>query len=97
MGLGKQSSCRSSLVGSTLFAIPSVPVGCILYGKTTLLKVDKYSNFWQVSGDFSGNPVLPTQLTFQIFKRKYRNDSKFSDRYAWANSADPDQTAPRGS
>ena len=27
---------------------------------------------------------------------KYRNDPKFSDRYAWANSADPDQTAPRG-
>ena len=26
----------------------------------------------------------------------YRNDPKFSDRYTWANSADPDQTAPRG-
>ena len=26
----------------------------------------------------------------------YRNDPKISDRYAWANSADPDQTAPRG-
>ena len=25
----------------------------------------------------------------------YRNDPKFSDRYAWANCADPDQTAPR--
>ena len=25
----------------------------------------------------------------------YRNDSKFSDRHAWANSVDPDQTAPR--
>ena len=24
----------------------------------------------------------------------YGNDPKFSDRYAWANSADPDQTAP---
>ena len=23
----------------------------------------------------------------------YRNDPKFSDKYAWANSADPDQTA----
>ena len=29
-------------------------------------------------------------------KYMYRNDPKFSDRYAWANSADPDQTAPRG-
>ena len=28
--------------------------------------------------------------------RTYRNDPKFSDRYAWANSADPDQTAPTG-
>ena len=27
----------------------------------------------------------------------YRNDLKFSDIYAWANSADPDQTAPRSS
>ena len=26
----------------------------------------------------------------------YCNDPKFSDRYAWANSADPDQTDPRG-
>ena len=24
----------------------------------------------------------------------YCNDPKFSDRYTWANSADPDQTAP---
>ena len=27
---------------------------------------------------------------------EYGNDPKFSDRYIWANSADPDQTAPRG-
>ena len=26
-------------------------------------------------------------------KSQYRNDPKFLDRYAWANSADPDQTA----
>ena len=25
-----------------------------------------------------------------------RNDPKSSDRYAWGDSADPDQTAPRG-
>ena len=31
-----------------------------------------------------------------ILKRNmYRNDPKFSDRQAWADSADPDQTAPR--
>ena len=29
-----------------------------------------------------------------IYFTKYRNNPKFSDRYAWANSADPDQTAP---
>ena len=34
-------------------------------------------------------------LGVQIFT-VYRNDPKFSDRYAWANGADPDQTAPRG-
>ena len=27
---------------------------------------------------------------------QYRNDSKFSERQDWPNSADPDQTAPRG-
>ena len=26
----------------------------------------------------------------------YLNDPKFSNRQFWANSADPDQTAPRG-
>ena len=31
-----------------------------------------------------------------LFVYMYRNVPKFSDRYAWANSADPDQTAPRG-
>ena len=31
-----------------------------------------------------------------IFQTKYRNDPKFSDRQVWANSVDPDQTAPRG-
>ena len=28
--------------------------------------------------------------------KNYRNFPKFSDRQVWANSADPDQTAPRG-
>ena len=37
--------------------------------------------------------------TFQkpgVLSVNYRNDPKFSDRQVWANSADPDQTAPRG-
>ena len=33
--------------------------------------------------------------TLEMLKQLYRNDPKFSDRYAWANSADPDQTAPK--
>ena len=28
--------------------------------------------------------------------KNYGNDPKFSDRQVWANSAYPDQTAPRG-
>ena len=36
-------------------------------------------------------------LLIEFYKNsEYRNDPKFSDRYAWANSADPDQTAPSG-
>ena len=31
------------------------------------------------------------------FVSNYRNFPKFSDRQVWANSADPDQTAPRSS
>ena len=32
----------------------------------------------------------------QSARHIYRNDPKFSVRYAWANSVDPDQTAPLG-
>ena len=32
--------------------------------------------------------------TLQNMNDSYRNDPKFSDRSAWANSAAPDQTAP---
>ena len=28
-----------------------------------------------------------------IISQEYHNDPKFSDKYSWANSADPDQTA----
>ena len=33
-----------------------------------------------------------TKGTIIAFGRYYRNEPKFSDRYAWANNADPDQT-----
>ena len=35
---------------------------------------------------------IPLKLSFGL---NYCNDLKFSDREVWANSADPDQTAPR--
>ena len=37
-----------------------------------------------------------TPFQHKILYWDYRNDPQFSDGYAWANSADPDQTAPRG-
>ena len=41
-----------------------------------------------------------SKLIFYIINpvpcRDYQNGPKFSDRNVWANSADPDQTAPRG-
>ena len=37
-----------------------------------------------------------SDIVLKFMENDYCNDPKFSDRYAWANSADPDQTAPRG-
>ena len=31
-----------------------------------------------------------------FYIHRYRDDPKFADRLVWANSADPDETAPRG-
>ena len=39
--------------------------------------------------------TLVLLFTSDMIDIDYRNDPKFSDRHAWANSADPDQTAPR--
>ena len=35
-------------------------------------------------------------LHFAANSTAYCNDPKFLERQVWANSADPDQTAPRG-
>ena len=40
--------------------------------------------------------ICLSTFVFAVFLMKYRNDPKFLDRLIWANSADPDQTAPRG-
>ena len=39
---------------------------------------------------------LNYQIQFLTLYARYRNDPKFSDGLVLANSADPDQTAPRG-
>ena len=39
-------------------------------------------------------PLLTLRNTFKMILFDYRNVPKFSDRQVWANSADPDQTAP---
>ena len=39
-----------------------------------------------------GSMGLLAQMTGAL----YRNAPKFLERQVWANSADPDQTAPRG-
>ena len=44
----------------------------------------------------SFGPYLSNEHTTETDQRVYRNDPKFSDRKVWSNSADPDQTAPRG-
>ena len=38
--------------------------------------------------------IFLSRFKTKLRKKRYRNDLKFSDRYAWTNSADPDQTAP---
>ena len=61
------------------------------------------SNFRIIMTSFYGNLKASTQGNRNGGKSfvprsiwAYRNDPKFLDRSAWANSADPDQTAPRG-
>ena len=53
------------------------------------------------------NPLGECPQPFKVFMEKYgklslnygiskyHNDPKFSDRRVWANSVDPDQTAPK--
>ena len=60
----------------------------VFAGHTVILLV----LLWGVS-----NNHLCCKLQKIVFKYNYYcNDPKFSERYAWANSADLDQTAPRG-
>ena len=45
---------------------------------------------------FSENKKKKSLVGLWWHSYDYHNHPKFSDIYAWANSADPDQTAPRG-
>ena len=60
-----------------------------LYRIYTTPKIEYHQNFKIVQVD-------PWQTKFQINVTDTRNDPKFLDRYVWANSADPDQTALSG-
>ena len=45
----------------------------------------------------AGNHFILCTLEIFTDTEIYRNDPMFLDRYAWANSADPDQTPQRSS
>ena len=40
------------------------------------------------------SPECQLLIPGKVLMVNYRNDPKFLDRLAWANSVDPDQTAP---
>ena len=93
-----------------MFAIPSATFGHITLRKATLLKFRVVTvNFSgvQILRVFTvpkvkmgtEDPESEVQWKIPYMKDsiyKYCNFPKFSDRQVWANSADPDQTAPRG-
>ena len=69
------------------------------------LNVHMYLVFWgtDVGGGEGGHDYSVSLLISGLalvgpnyLLAEYHNDPKFSDRYAWANSADSDQTTPRG-
>ena len=49
-----------------------------------------------VPNDYDRLFSLHSKIILYTFPLTYHNDPKFSDKMAGANSADPDQTAPRG-
>ena len=52
-------------------------------------------HLWNL-GVFGGIYLNYPHISSAFAGKSYRNDPKFSERQIWANSADPDQTAPRG-
>ena len=62
----------------------------------------KYGSRWRVRPKIGHLALLDgcicafEEWVYGGWKVPYHNDPKFLDRYAWANSADPDQSAPLG-
>ena len=46
--------------------------------------------------DVASESLWKLHISQILGQLQYRNIPKFSDRQVWANSADPDQAAPRG-
>ena len=65
-----------------------------VYARIRQLNTETSPFAWSQPANSAGEVVSKYQTL--TAKCHYCNDPKLSDRYAWANSADPDQTAPRG-
>ena len=51
---------------------------------------------WVLTRIIFAEVILWVSKSYIFNKQNYRNDPKFLDRFDWANTADPDQTAPLG-
>ena len=54
----------------------------------------KFKHLLQIYGSFFKLLFFHSIFAMQGFISMYSNDLKFSERQVWANSVDPDQTAP---
>ena len=64
-----------------------------LFKKMVISSFQPYSVVVQPSRDLTVNPK--DRFSCNAIPMYYRNDPMFLDKQFWANSADPDQTAPR--
>ena len=59
--------------------------------------MDSLSSMYKTIAQYKEPGLLDkTFIKFTHCQKRNRNDPKFSDKHVWANSADPDQTAPSG-
>ena len=59
--------------------------------------MDSLSSMYKTIAQYIEPDLLDkTFIKFKHCQKRYLNDHKFSDKHVWANSADPDQTAPNG-